>query len=178
MSWGKSRRKWKADSRQESNPWHLWLSCQCSATEPQQLDNHQPSPHNPLYVLFSRCRSPYSTSTTHIHFPLFLPHNFPYFQNEVRCSEHLEWENPFSMGSLLMERIFQSNTNGSVTAHTKWLPGVRLRHSVPPVQHIQRVGGFLAAVAQWQSTGGSNKRCHGFDSWCLLAFTLSSIFAS
>ena len=41
-----------------------------------------------------------------------------------------------SMGSFLMERIFRSTPNGALTAHTEWLPGVRLRHSVPPVQYI------------------------------------------
>ena len=28
---------------------------------------------------------------------------------------------------------------------------------------------------QWQRIGGSSKRCPGFDSWKLLAFSLSSI---
>ena len=32
------------------------------------------------------------------------------------------------------------------------------------VHRIVRVGGCcLAVVAQWQSTGGSTQRCHGFD---------------
>ena len=37
-----------------------------------------------------------------------------------------------------------------------WLGGVQLRHSVPPVQYIQRIvrgGGCPVVVAQWQSTG-------------------------
>ena len=38
--------------------------------------------------------------------------------------------------------------------------------------------GCPAVVAQWQSTGGSSQRCPGFDSRRLLAFPLSSIFAS
>ena len=66
-------------------------------------------------------------------------------------------------------------------AHTEWVPGVRLRYSVPPVQYIQRivrVGGCLAVVAQCQSTGGSSQRYPGFDSRQLLAFSLSSIFVS
>ena len=33
----------KAGSRQESNPGHLWVEPQCSATEPRQPDDHQPS---------------------------------------------------------------------------------------------------------------------------------------
>ena len=77
------------------------------------------------------------------------------------------------MGSFLMERIFRSTPNGVLTAHTEWLPGVRLRHSVPPVQYIQRivrVGGCPAVVAQWQSTGGSSQRCPGFNSRQLPAF--------
>ena len=40
---------------------------------------------------------------------------------------------PLSMGSFLTERIFQSRV---LTAHTEWLPGVQLRHSVPAVQFI------------------------------------------
>ena len=65
-------------------------------------------------------------------------------------------------------------------AHTEWLPGVRLRHSVPPVQYIWRIvraGGCPSVVAQWQSTGSSSQRCPGFDSRQLPAFSLSSIFA-
>ena len=68
----------KAGSHRESTQDTSGLSCQCSATEPQQPDKHQ------------------------------------------------------------------------------WLPGVRLRHSVPPVQYIQgivRAGGCPAVVDQWQSTG-------------------------
>ena len=41
---------------------------------------------------------------------------------------------------------------------------------------IVRVGGRPTVVAQWQSTGGSSKRCPGFDSWWLPTFLLSSIF--
>ena len=41
-----------------------------------------------------------------------------------------------------------------------------------------RAGGYLAIVAQWQSTGCSSQRCPGFDSRRLPAFSLSSIFAS
>ena len=41
-----------------------------------------------------------------------------------------------SMSSFLMERIFRLTPNGVLTAHTGWLPGVRLRHSVPPVQYM------------------------------------------
>ena len=37
---------------------------------------------------------------------------------------------------------------------------------------------YPAVVAQWQSTGGSNQRCPGFNSWHLLTFSLLSIFAS
>ena len=55
------------------------------------------------------------------------------------------------------------------------LPGVRLRHSVPPVEYIQRivrVGGCLAVVAQWQSAGGSS---HAEVSWVQLPVTASLI---
>ena len=34
------------------------------------------------------------------------------------------------------ERIFQSTPNKVLMAHTEWLPGVQLRHSVPSVQYI------------------------------------------
>ena len=55
-----------------------------------------------------------------------------------------------------------------------------LRHSVPLVQvhkRIVRVGGCLAVVAQWQSTGGAciGQGCPGFDSQRLPAFSLSLI---
>ena len=42
-------------------------------------------------------------------------------------------EKPLSMGSFLMERIFWLTPNG-ILMHI--LPGVQLRHSVPPVQFI------------------------------------------
>ena len=69
--------------------------------------------------------------------------------------------------SFLMERIFQSTPNGVLTAYAEWLPDVRLGHSVPLVQYIQRivrVGGCPVVIAQWRSTGGSSQRCPGFDS--------------
>ena len=47
---------------------------------------------------------------------------------------------------------------------------------VQPVWKIRGVGGCLAVMAQWQSTGGSSQRCPGFDSRRLLAFSLSSIY--
>ena len=41
---------------------------------------------------------------------------------------------------ILMERIFWLTPNGvpnrALTAHIEWLPGVRLRHSISPVQNI------------------------------------------
>ena len=53
-------------------------------------------------------------------------------------SQILLWtfRKPISMGSFLMERIFRSTSNEVLTAHTEWLPGVRLRYSVPLVQYI------------------------------------------
>ena len=38
-----------------------------------------------------------------------------------------------------MERIFWSTPNEVLMAHTEWLPGVRLGHSVPPVQYILHI---------------------------------------
>ena len=84
------------------------------------------------------------------------------------------------MGSLLMDRIFRSTPNGILTAHSEWLPGVWLRHSVPLVQYIQRmvrVGGCPVVVTQWQSTGPTSQ-----VSWVQFPMTVSlftsSIFAS
>ena len=53
--------------------------------------------------------------------------------------------------SVAHQRLFWSTPNGVLTAHAayEWLPGVRLRHSVTPVQNIKRivrVGGCLAVV--------------------------------
>ena len=45
-------------------------------------------------------------------------------------------------------------------------------------QMLATIGGCLAVMAQWQSTGGSSQRCPGFDSRQLLAFSLYSIFTS
>ena len=61
----------------------------------------------------------------------------PLAGNKARCSQHLEWEDHSEwVNSFLMERIFRSTPNGVLMAHSEWLPGVRLRHSVPPVQDI------------------------------------------
>ena len=99
---------------------------------------------------------------------------FIHFQHEARCSEDLEWEIPLSMGSFLMERIFWLTPNRVLTAHTEWLPGVRLRHSVPPAC-AEGCDGWWLSSCQWQSTGGSSQRYPGFDSRRLSAFSLSSI---
>ena len=79
-----------------------------------------------------------------------------------------------------MDRIFRSTPNGILTAHSEWLPGVWLRHSVPLVQYIQRmvrVGGCPVVVTQWQSTGPTSQL-----SWVQFPMTVSlftsSIFAS
>ena len=51
--------------------------------------------------------------------------------------------------SVAHRKSFRSTPNGVLTAHAEWLPGVRLRHSVPPVQYIKRivrVGGGPAVV--------------------------------
>ena len=53
------------------------------------------------------------------------------------------------MGSFLMERIFWLTPNGGVlTAHTEWLPDVRLRHSVPSVQYS-----YIENCEGWWSSG-------------------------
>ena len=66
-----------------------------------------------------------------------------------------------SMSSFLMERIFWSPPNGILTAYTEWLPGVWLRHSVSPVQYIQRivtVSACPAVMARWQNTGSCSQQ--------------------
>ena len=55
------------------------------------------------------------------------------------------------MGSFLMERILKLTPNGVLTAHTEWLPGVRLRHfsTICAVYiKIVGVGGCLVVIAQ------------------------------
>ena len=87
-------------------------------------------------------------------------------QDTVTHHSHNNIANHFHLGR-------RSTPNRVLTAHTEWLPAVRLRHSVPPVQYIYRIvraGGCPAVVAQWQSTGGSSQRCPGFDSRWLPAF--------
>ena len=61
----------------------------------------------------------------------------------------IQTEKPLRMGSLLMERIFWSTPNRVLTAHTEWLSGVRLRHSVLPVPYTENCEG-------WWLSG-----CHG-----------------
>ena len=60
------------------------------------------------------------------------------------------------MGSLLMEKNFRSPPNGVLTAHTEWLPDVRLRHlSTTCAEYIKDCGAgdCPVVVAWWQSTG-------------------------
>ena len=61
-----------------------------------------------------------------------------------------------------MERIFWLTPNGVLTAHTECLLGVKLRHSIAPVQYIyiyKWSWGLVVVqfIAQWQSTGGSSQ---------------------
>ena len=85
---------------------------------------------------------------------------------------------PLSLGSLLMERIFQSTPNTVLMVHTEWLPGVWLRHfSTTCAVHIKEdcgAGGCLVVVAQCRALVAQTW-CSGFDSWRLPAFLLSSI---
>ena len=73
----------EAGSHQELNPRHL-LSCQCSATEPWQPDNHQPPTILHTGLAPGNCQP--------FHFPLFhlITSEFLYFQLEAKCSEDLE----------------------------------------------------------------------------------------
>ena len=53
-------------------------------------------------------------------------HDFLYATLFPAWGKTLQWEKPLSMGSFLMERIFQATPNTVLTAHTEWLPGVQL----------------------------------------------------
>ena len=57
-------------------------------------------------------------------------------------------------------------------------PGSHRESNPGHIQRIVRVGGCLAVMTQWQSTGGSSQRCPGFDSQQLPSFSLPSIFTS
>ena len=74
MLWGENRGKWKSwqslhGSRTQDTS---GLSRQCSATEPQQPDNHQPSQSS---VCTTECPSRMHTWQPLFYFPLFSPHN-------------------------------------------------------------------------------------------------------
>ena len=81
-SWGENRRKWKSQQSPGVKPRTPGLSRQCSATEPQQPDNHQPQSlyvlhrwywmpqsqpgiHDCLYVLHRWCWMPQSQLAIH-----------------------------------------------------------------------------------------------------------------
>ena len=49
----------------------------------------------------------------------------------IQNTEHLA-----SQESADFRENFPVTPNGVLTAHTEWLPGVQLWHSVPPVQYI------------------------------------------
>ena len=87
------------------------LSRQCSATEPRQPDDHQSHIWQPL----SMCRQNSIRGR---------PENS---LHQERTTENSPTENSLTMGSFLMERIFRSTPNGVLTAHTEWLPDVRLQ---------------------------------------------------
>ena len=90
-----------------------------------------------------------------LHSPLFLP-QFLFIPTWGKSSKHLDWENPLSMGSLLIREL-SGQPLMEFWRHT--LIGCQVCNwgiSVPPVQYISRivtVGGCLVVVAQWQSTG-------------------------
>ena len=53
-----------------------------------------------------------------------------------------------------MVRIFQSISNGVLTAHTEWLPGVQLRHSVPQGRSHQIWSGQVGSASARTHTLG------------------------
>ena len=65
-----------------------------------------------------------------------------------------------------MERILWSTPNEVLMAHAEWLPGVQLRHSVPPVQRIvraRRSSGYHSSVAKYCLSCQYNQVCnHAF----------------
>ena len=64
-----------------------------------------------------------------------------------------------SMGSFLMERIFRSTPNRVLTAHTEWLLGMRLRHSVLAfwVRKTTQHGFFFLKERIFRSIVGNHK---------------------
>ena len=63
---------------------------------------------------------------------------------------------------------FGSGTETSLTLEIK-----EFRYYETRMEESEEDGGCLAVVAQWQCTGGSIKKCPGFNSRRLLAFSLS-----
>ena len=62
-------------------------------------------------------------------------------------------EKPTQHGFFPDGETFQSTPNRVLVAHAEWLPVLRLRRSVLPVQYIQKiveVGSCLDVMAQWQ----------------------------
>ena len=84
--------------------------------------------------------------------------NGPFNKEDIYCAEDGNlniWQPaPGSIqvvlnASVAHRRIFRSTPNGVLTTHAEWLPGVRLKHSVPPVLNIKRIvraGGGPAVV--------------------------------
>ena len=58
----------------------------------------------------------------------------------------------------LTENFLTSHTEVAARCETEAFKYAQL------VWKIRGVGGCLAVMAQWQSTGGSSQRCPGFDS--------------
>ena len=81
----------------------------------------------------------YLSTSAWLHFALF-----SIYSNVRQESCAFRLEKTLSMGSLLMERIFQSIPNRVLMVHTEWLPSVRLRHFSPTcaVLHIEDCGGW------------------------------------
>ena len=98
-----------------------------------------------------------------------------------KSSKHSDRENPLSMGSLLMERIFQLTPNQVLTAHTL----VAARCVTEAIQcHLCRTyrglwGLVVVRLSYFRGRAlAAQAKCPGFDFRRLPAFSLSSIFAS
>ena len=83
----------------------------------------------------------YLSTSAWLHFALF-----SIYSNVRQESCAFRLEKTLSMGSLLMERIFQSIPNRVLMVHTEWLPSVRLRHFSPTCAVLHNYRGLWGLV--------------------------------
>ena len=132
------------------HPEHVWLELPVLCTEPRQPNNHQ-LPRSSLCT----AQVILDASVTHLVATQYVPSKLCW--GSTGKSLHYE--------RTLAKRVLR--------AHTEWLQGVQLRHSVPPVQYIGH-GGWGLVVAQllwvtWQLKADTS----WFESRRLPGFSLS-----